>query len=530
MTIFAFFRRFLPKNKAQDVTQKASEPGPERIEKLIKAMHISAEAVAKIRLTSEPAHPTFNSAFELPSIAPGVVPAGEKLALDEYLGQAYEWARAGNFQEGIGFLGYPYLAELSQRPEYRQITEIIAQEMTRRWIRFTSKGDDDKSKKIQEIEREFNRLDVQNKIRHVLELDVFFGRGHIYIDTGDTDTPDELKLPLGDTSNELSKAKVTKKHPLKELIVVEPMWTYPSAYNSINPLKNNYYKPDSWYVMATTVHQSRLLTFIGHPVPDLLKAAYSFGGLSLSQIAKPYVDNWLRTRQSVSDLLHSFSVMVLKTDMSTILNGGAADMMIARAEVFNKFRDNRNIMMIDKDREDFMNVSASLAGLDHLQAQAQEHMSSVTGIPLIKLLGITPSGLNASSEGEFESFNATIEARQESQMRPHVTKIFNLVQLSLYGEIDPSLGFKFEPLGVMNASAQANVRKVEADTDAILINAGVIAPQESRERIATDEDSKYASIDVNKEITPPDADMSDEEGPGEYEPHTEGLHSNGTSN
>ncbi|MGF6605041.1 hypothetical protein P3T23_009802, partial [Paraburkholderia sp. GAS448] len=48
----------------------------------------------------------------------------------------------------------------------------------------------------------------------------------------------------------------------------------------------------------------------------MLKPAYAFGCLSLSQIAKPYVDNWLRTRQSVSDLLHSFSTMVLKTNLA----------------------------------------------------------------------------------------------------------------------------------------------------------------------------------------------------------------------
>ncbi|WP_163505183.1 anti-CBASS protein Acb1 family protein, partial [Escherichia coli] len=73
------------------------------------------------------------------------------------------------------------------------------------------------------------------------------------------------------------------------------------------PLAADYYKPQSWYVMGKEVHASRFLSFVSRPVPDVLKAAYNFGGLSLSQIAEPYVDNWIRTRDSVGDMVHSYS-------------------------------------------------------------------------------------------------------------------------------------------------------------------------------------------------------------------------------
>jgi hypothetical protein len=48
--------------------------------------------------------------------------------------------------------------------------------------------------------------------------------------------------------------------------------------------------------MSREVHRSRLLTFIGRELPDILKPAYAFGGLSMSQMLKPYVDNRLRSR------------------------------------------------------------------------------------------------------------------------------------------------------------------------------------------------------------------------------------------
>ena len=114
-------------------------------------------------------------------------------------------------------------------------------------------------------------------------------------------------------------------------------------------------------------------------------------------------------------------------------------------ELFNRLRDNRGILALDNEKEDFQSISAPLGTLDHLQAQAQEQMSAVTGIPLVILLGITPSGLNASSEGELQAFDQWIEAQQESHLRPPLTKVLNIVQLSLFGKVDPDGHFFCRP-------------------------------------------------------------------------------------
>jgi uncharacterized protein len=445
---------------------------------------------------------------------PGVVPSNKKLAMDE---ATPAWAVENSlFEEGLAFLGYPYLAQLSQRPEYRVITETWAQEMTRKWIRLVSTGDGDakdKSDKLIKIEAEFKRLKVQDAFKRVAELDGFFGRGHIYFDFGNDISNDreELETSIGEGGS-ISKAKITKGS-LKSLRVIEPIWTYPSSYNANDPFKPDFFKPSRWFVMGKEVHSTRLLTFIGRPMPDLLKPAYSFGGLSLSQMAKPYVDNWLRNRQSVSDAVGNFSIMMLMLDMSQLLNTGAAVDLAARVDLFNVTRDNRGVMVADKDKEDLKNVSMPLGGLDHLQAQSQEHMASVSQIPLVKLLGITPSGLNASSEGEIKVFYDKVNAQQVVLFNDNLTMILNVVQLSLFGEIDPEIGFVWEPLDTLDASAEATRRKTEADTDCALIDHGVISPEEARIRLASDDMSPYASLNLDEESLP--------EAPGAEEPGQE---------
>lgn len=52
------------------------------------------------------------------------------------------------------------------------------------------------------------------------------------------------------------------------------------------------------------------------------------------------------------------------------------------------------------------------------------------------------------------------------------------------------------PLWQLSQKEQAEVRKLDADTGAVLIDSGTISPQEERERVAADETNGYHSLDL----------------------------------
>lgn len=554
-------------------------------------MKISAGAMAAARTMRKP-KPTPRSEDQAARIfqpyqpPPGVIPANVssdiKIAMDEAVATANQLSAWGGlapqgmdtlFAEGIGFLGYAYLAELTQRPEFRRISERIATEMTRKWIKLqvtsqddaetpiaknkkpeppvapgmegeetstpedvqrkvnvTAEGGDaddesspddvqhsieqkkknEKAKKLQELEDELTRLHVKQAFYNMAEWDGWFGRSHIFVDLGiDTSqNNNELASSIGTGRN--SKGKV-RKGSLKRLTCVEPMWCYPAFYNANNPLDAGFYNPQHWYVNGIQVHKTRLLTFVGREVPDILKPAYAFGGLSMSQMAKPYVDNWLRTRQAVCDLIESFAVSGVYTNMAGTLQDGG-DEAIKRIELFNITRANAGAWMLDKDTEEYFNVSTPLGTLDALQAQSQEQMSSITGIPLVVLLGITPTGLNASSEGEMRAFYDWINAYQEKFFRDKLQTVIELVQLSIWGKIDEEISFIFEPLWSMTEKELAEVEKIEAETDQIRIDSGVIHPEEARIALANEPNSRYADINV-ADVPEPPADPMGEQDP-----------------
>lgn len=435
--------------------------------------------------------------LDFPALPDGVKPNG--IAMDG--------SPLGNFGAdcffGTGFIGYPRLAELAQISEYRSVSETTANEMTRQWIEIKSAGEEDNSETIRQIEECCERLNVRDVFRKAVETDGLFGRGQILVQIKGHDG--KLANPL------LLTEKTIAKGSLKALVNIEPMWTTPAPYNAVDPTLPDFYKPKAWYVMAQEIHASRLFTLISRPVPDMLKPAYNFGGVSMTQLMMPYVERWLRTVDSVSDLLHSFSLSGIKTDMSAIL-GGSDDgdtNIILRAELYNRLRDNRGLMLLSKDEEEFFQFNTPLSGLDALLAQSQEQMAAPSHTPLVKLLGITPSGLNASTEGEIAVYYDHIRAMQENLLRDPLDKLLKLVQLHLFGKVNDNITFDFVPLRQMSETELSTIRKSDTDRDVAYIQAGVVSAEEVRGRLAGEPGSGYNGIDVEDVPEMPDDGFSD---------------------
>jgi hypothetical protein len=424
-----------------------------------------------------------------------------------------EWA--GNFPGGVsslsyaygelaGFPGYPHLAMLATRAEFRAMASALSTELTREWITINSSetaGEATKNK-VTELTKMVHDIHLQQVIQRAAEHDAYFGRGQIFIDIKGQDQA----LPL------ILSEKTIKKDSFNKVSTVEAIWTTPTAYNALDPIAPDFYKPAKWWMLGKETHASRLMTVITRPLPDMLKPAFNFGGMSLSQLAEPYVYNWLRTRQSVADLINNFSIVALKTAMGNVLNGSDdGDDLFNRADLFSATRSNRGLMLLDKDSEELDQIAVPLGGLHELQAQSQEHMCAVSRMPAIILTGISPTGLNASSEGEIRAFYDWIAAQQEAYWRSPIDTVLKVLQLSMYGEIDPDITFTFVSLYQMTPKELAEIRTADSTTAGNYIDRGVIDPAEERERLARDPDSGYQGLDMSVEIALPTEGNTDDE-------------------
>lgn len=475
---------FLKKKKAEEI--KPSLPVPERS---VWSRIANAFPVSNKKTQVDPFAPYQPIAGVLPSDK-----TPEAMAMDG--GVPYQTFSQG-LEESFGmfFPGFQYLGVLAQKPEYRKMVETIAEEMTRKWVKLDSSGDDDKSERIGRLEKALEKYRVQEVVRKMIENDGYYGRGQVYIDL--TLPKSKTLVSMDDVELATELTLTPEKIPKGSLVGfrnIEPFWTYPYQYDSNQPLSRYFYKPKSWYVMGKEVSASRLLTLVSRPVPDIYKPSYAFAGLSLSQIAEPYVNNWLSARDSIRDIIKSYSITGIKLDLGTLVSGRESGDVLNRMDGFTLGRDNRGLAVLDKN-EDFFQFNTPLSGLDALQSQAKENMSFVSSIPLVKLLGITPSGLNASSEGEIRVFYDWIFAKQEADVRDNLKKMIDIIQLSEFGDIDDSITFIFNPLYQMSDKEIAEIREIDSRTDNNRIEGGVLSARDVRMHVSQDPSNPYNGID-----------------------------------
>lgn len=441
---------------------------------------------AKLRATIEaiPEHGSPSlAAAQTHAVSANAYSTRERRAAEYAMDYNGQFQNALTFVSQTSFPGFPTLALLTQLPENRSMHESLADACVRMWGNVKA-SDSTESSVLEQIETELKRIDLRAVVRQVVIHDQAFGGGHVYFKLKNDENFRNTPLVLRPYS--------VKPGAFVGLRVVEPYWCTPNAYNSIDPTAADFYKPSSWWMLGTEVHATRLETIVSRPVPDMLKPTYSFRGISMTQLAMQYVDNWLRTRQSVSDTVKQFSITGVLTDLQQALQPGGNTDLAMRAELFNRMRDNRNLALLDKATEEFFQLNTPLSGLDALQAQAQEQMSAVSHIPLIVLLGITPSGLNASSDGEIRAWYDYVSGYQANTLTALITNVLRIVQLSLFGEIDDSIFWEWEQLHELTALEDAERQKHEAETDVLYIDAGVATPQQVGNRLNNDLTSMYS--------------------------------------
>lgn len=448
--------------------------------------------------------------YRRPKFMPGVLPTskpvegvgGVTMALDqagapEVPCMAFDdapgaWAGLGAtaIGPGLAFLGFPYLAELNQITEYRTPAELLSDEMCRRWGEPVNVGEDDLTDKLAEITECIEQMHVRDKFREAALKTEEFGRAHVapIIKGQESDATRQLpleKINIGD---------------LLGFATIEPYWLTPYSWNSTDPLRPDFYKPQSWFVLGKKTHATRLMTFIFREVPDLLKPAYDFAGISMTQLMMPYVNRWLRTAKNVNDLINIFSIVTLHTDLEALLEDPVE--FQKRMMAFTQARDNRGLLMVQKDVEDLKVNEQTLGSLDKLQAQAQEHMATPARTPLIKFFGITPSGLNATAEPELRVHETYVKGMQEKGFNSHIDRVLALVQQHLYGKVDPNIKWEWTPLFEPSGKELADIRKSDADRDAAYVNMGAIDNEEVRDKLKKDPESGYNGL-VGEAPDPP---------------------------
>ena len=395
------------------------------------------------------------------------------------------------------FMGYGALANLSQNGLIRAGVEMRGDEMTRKWGELTRKGNneeetDEQQKKLDDITEEMEKYKVRELFRSASCLCGYMGGCLLFIDTGE----EVLANPL------ILDSMTFAPGTFKGFRLIEPYLVTPGGYNSTNPMADDYFKPSLWYIQGIPVHASRLIYFAENKLTSLLKPAYNFFGLPLAQKVIDAVAHYTENREAAGRLLQKYALTVLKTNMEEVLQGGFDKALRERIQYFVQTRSNDGCAAIDKEMEDLVLQTTSLAGVTDIVRQSMEYVAAMFNEPVVKMWGLSPNGFS-SGEMELQNHYDNIKSQQEKMFGEPMRRVLRVLQHNLYGAIDDSIIFTFSPLSEDDERKIAETNKMQADTDAVLISNGVIDENEARERLIADPNSGYNTLKEREDDLPP---------------------------
>ena len=415
-----------------------------------------------------------------------------------------------SLQMGMGvfpqFMGYGALQNLAQNGIIRACVGTVADDMTREWIELRREGEGaaDDGDLLPRLSAKLEQLRAQDVFHEAVELAGYEGGALVFLDTGAKGETLAEPLNVSPHSGELRPGS-----PLR-LVAVDPVNVFPSDYNSLDPLADDYFRPTSWWVLGRKVHASRLLRVVGNEVPVLLRPAYNFLGIPQAQILWDYALHFQDCRAAAARLLTKFSLTVFKTQMFNGIQFGSAEasQLDSRIRYLVQNMSNDGVLAVDKESEDVIKVETPLGGVTDIVRQALEFLAAVNRTPAVKLLGISPSGFNATGESDIRNYYDHLRSMQEKMLRGPLKKLLDCLQLVGTGGIDPTIRFDFLPLSEEDRSALATMQKTRADTVAVYLDRGVISQEEARKALADDPDSGFSDINVDELPPLPDAELA----------------------
>ena len=387
----------------------------------------------------------------------------------------------------------------------RMVDELV-DDMLRKWIRLSVTMRDDAETKenvdaANDMMTALDDLDAKDKLSDALTWAQVFGGCLIFIGADDGGGPDSMAQPLRE--NAIRSIK---------FLDVYDRWDVDIETEYSDPLEPKYGQPETYRLRSSgsvtgsaqavnqVIHETRVLRLDGVRVSkrQLLRNSgwHDSVFIRVNEVLQDFGISW----SSAAHLMADFAMMVFTTPgLSDSLAMDGSSNIISRMTTMDMCRSTVRMVPIDEG-ESLERKATPLAGLPDTLALFILRMCAAARMPVTKLFGQSPSGLNTTAEGDLSFWYDRVEGRQRADLRKPLMYLIKLLWLAKDGPtggVEPeSWSMDFEKLWQMSQDEETKSRETQAKTDAQYIDTGVLTPEEvARSRFGGDRYSYETQLD-----------------------------------
>ena len=327
--------------------------------------------------------------------------------------------------------------------------DLPAKDMLKNWRTHEGLTDD----QAVEVKRFEKRLRLPHKLLEALKWSRLYGGAAAIMRIDGTG---ELNEPL--------RLESVKKDSLKYLNVLDRWQISASSVLTHDLMAPNFLKPEFYHVSGNQVHHSRVLRFDGIDLPYHSKSSNNYWGDSIIERMYKAIINAGTIYDSISSMLHEANLDVMKIPglMNLICDDEGKNQVLKRIQMANLSKSIHNMFIMDSE-EEYEKKQNTFTGIQPL---IYDYISAVAGaadIPITRLLGVTPGGLNVSGDSDLENYYSHIESEQNATLRPQLDYFDEIMLRSLFGTVPSKYDYEFAAVQTLNDERQAALEKTLID-------------------------------------------------------------------
>jgi len=228
------------------------------------------------------------------------------------------------------------------------------------------------------------------------------------------------------------------------------------------------------------IHASRLIQFGGALTSERIKTRNEGFDLSVLQRPSSVLRDTDQSWRSVMLMIQDMSQAVFAIDgLIDMIAEGEKDTMLARMEVVDMARSVARAVVIDAEAESFTHQgAANIGGVEPVLSMVFQRLASAAGMPLTKLMGMSPGGMNATGESDTRHWYDSVQAERDEGIEDGLLRLARVVAADAGIAVGDDLDVDWPSLWQPSPAEQADLDKKEAETDKIRIDSGVLEPEE----------------------------------------------------
>ena len=344
------------------------------------------------------------------------------------------------------------------------VVDLLPDEAFREGFKLKNIDKDVESK----IHEQFERLEAFEKMNEAWKLArIYGGAGVLMI----VDDGLDLSEPL----------QIEKVRSIKNLVVFN-RWELVASYIQRDITMPDFGMPISYRVSpqstASTfyqeIHASRILRFDGTKLTRRQFVANNYWGDSILTRLLNALKNYNSVHDSAASALQDFNVDVFKLkNLAELVASGQESQIKTRIDIANLSKSVNRAMLIDLD-ETYETKSRPLTGVTDILNKADERLTAASRTPHTLLLGQSPSGMNATGNSEERNWYNYVRSQQELVLKKKLNLLFQLIEKTIGVEFTKTFSWEFKPLWQETEKQKAETRLIQAQTDRIYLDTGVL--------------------------------------------------------